>query len=209
MDKDQLKLLQQRWQALASGYCSDSTIIEAYWKDILNRYQEPHRAFHTVNHLQYIFNELHTVECTDSMNFSVWYHDIIYKPGSNKNKKNSAIYATAALNHLSVPKNIQHNVKIMIEATQLHHSEDNQTQLFLDADMAILGSSSAQYSQYLKALKREFNSIPKVLYNRGRKRFIMQTLSAEKIFNSDYFGQRYEQQARENLTNEMARIQAR
>ena len=209
MDSEALDSLHLRWNQLASQYSDDKSIIDTLWQDILIRYQEPHRAFHTLSHLHHIFLDLDHVECTNSMAFAVWYHDIIYKPSSNKNEKKSAEHALAALQNLNVPLDMQHSVKNMIEATQNHHSDDIETQYFLDADMAILGSDASQYSEYLKALKIEYKSIPKMLYNRGRKRFIMATLAADKIYQSEYFHQRYEKQARNNLTNEMARIQAR
>ncbi|NRB41077.1 MAG: hypothetical protein HRU20_21835 [Pseudomonadales bacterium] len=59
----------------------------------------------------------------------------------------------------------------------------------------------------MKKLQKEFKAIPQLRFKRGR--FIMQTLAEPAIFKSEGFNARYERQARENLTNEMARIQAR
>lgn len=209
MDKDVINALYLRWHKLVSRYCNETAVIETLWQDILTRYQEAHRAFHTLLHLHQIFLDLDKVECTDSMAFSVWYHDIIYKPSSNKNEQKSAVHAITALQHLNAPLDLQKNVKTMIEATHNHLSADDSSQYFLDADMAILGSAPSDYAKYLKALKVEYKNIPESLYKRGRKRFIMNTLAADRIYKSEHFFQHYEKQARINLTNEMARIQAR
>ncbi|NRB41080.1 MAG: hypothetical protein HRU20_21850 [Pseudomonadales bacterium] len=209
MNTETLNALALRWQGLASGYCDDALAIEAAWLDIQTRYQEPHRAFHTLEHLQHIFLDLDDIAVDNSTAFAVWYHDIIYKPGSSKNEARSASHAAEVLSALSVPLAMSTAVQTMILATQKHSSDDATTQVFLDADMAILGAAPAQYGLYLKNLQKEFKAVPKALFKRGRRRFIMQTLAEPAIFKSESFNARYERQARENLTNEMARIQAR
>jgi predicted metal-dependent HD superfamily phosphohydrolase len=93
----------------------------------------------------------------------------------------------------------------MIECTEKHHNpkQDEHTQLFLDADMAIIGASEDVYERYTDKIKNEFTNVPSILYQQGRKRFIQNTLKAERIYQSDYFFDRYERQARLNLYNEL------
>ncbi|MFT6908328.1 MAG: putative metal-dependent HD superfamily phosphohydrolase, partial [Oleiphilaceae bacterium] len=74
--------------------------------------------------------------------------------------------------------------------------------LFLDADMAIIGASEDVYERYTDKIKNEFAKVPSSLYQQGRKRFIENTLKAERIYQNDYFFDRYEKQARINLKKE-------
>ena len=209
---DALKL---RWQALAANYCRDNSVINRCFDDISARYSESHRAYHTLEHLHQLFMQLENISSasgavsSDAIAFAVWYHDIIYKAGARNNEANSATVAGEALTLLAVPESLQQRVKAMIEATQHHQTDDAETQLFLDADMAILGAPAAEYRRYNKQLAIEFKKVPQLLYKRGRKRFIEKTLAEQKIFKTDGFNQRYEQQARENLYSELARMTAR
>jgi predicted metal-dependent HD superfamily phosphohydrolase len=105
-----------------------------------------------------------------------------------------------------VPAEMIEKVVYMIECTEKHNNpkKDESTQVFLDADMAIIGASEDVYVRYTDKIKNEFANVPSILYQQGRKRFIENTLKAERIYQSDYFFDRYERQARLNLYNELS-----
>ena len=104
-----------------------------------------------------------------------------------------------------MPLSIVESVVYMIECTAQHNNpkQDESAQLFLDADMAIIGVSADAYQSYTEKIKREFLRVPAILYRIGWKKFLKATLDAERIFHSDYFFSRYEKQARFNLNQEL------
>lgn len=197
--------LYARWQKQVQPLCADTALTDSLFNTIQTHYQEPHRAYHNLYHLDHLFKDLDNTHCTDAMAFAVWYHDIIYKPGSTKNETLSADIAEQALTRLGLPAPLIQHCKHMIEATYSHTQagHDIDTQLFLDADMAILGSPLTTYKRYVEKIASEFNNVPSFLFKRGRKRFIKKTLAQEAIYQTAYFSSKYEQQARINLHAEL------
>lgn len=199
-------LLQERWQALASRYCDDDELIAEYWREIEALHKEDQRHYHTLKHLECLFRDIDEVSVlSDAIEFSIWYHDAIYKPGSMMNEANSAKLAKKRMRKLGVTKTLVDSVVYMIGCSRKHTNpkRDKEAQLFLDADMAILGSSQLVYAKYLEKVEREFSKIPQILYGKGRIRFIKSTLNRSKIFRSYFFFEKYEKNARINLSMEL------
>jgi predicted metal-dependent HD superfamily phosphohydrolase len=204
--------LSMLWLHLAKYYTDDEKLINKLHEQIVECHSESHRHYHTLTHLSAIFEDLESLmldqssPSTHCIHFAVWFHDIVYKPGSTVNEKESAKFAETALSALGVPVEMIEQVTYMIECTEQHNNpkQDVNTQLFLDADMAIIGVSGDAYRSYTEKIKEEFASMPDILFQQGRKRFIEVTLNAQRIFQTDYFFSRYEKQARINLCNELA-----
>lgn len=196
--------LSKQWKYLSEGY--SGAIVNEIKQKLVDAYSEEHRKYHTLKHLEHIFIELgkaHPQGIDEATQWAVWYHDIIYQPGKSNNEENSAKVLRKDLEHLGVEQAIIDKSYEMIIATQKHLSDDDSTWIFLDADMAILGTPQETYSSYLCQVREEFKKIPNVLYKRGRKKFLRTTLEKSRIFYSNYFYKQYEVQARENLKYEL------
>ncbi|MFK5974892.1 MAG: hypothetical protein QM493_00165 [Sulfurovum sp.] len=77
-----------------------------------------------------------------------------------------------------------------ILATQKHQKTNNSdTNLFIDADLSIL--ASPKYKEYQIAIREEYKRYSDKTFRDGRKKVI------------EYFYNRYESIARENLTREL------
>ena len=206
--------LNELWCQLAKHYSHDDSLINKLYEQIVECHSESHRYYHTLTHLSAIFEDLNSLRLdqnspsTHCIHFAVWFHDIIYKPGSTFNEKESAKFAEKALSTLGVPAEMIKKTTYMIKCTEQHNNpqQDENTQIFLDADMAIIGVGSVAYQRYTGKIKKEFASVPDVLYQLGRKRFIEAALNEKRIFQTDYFFSRFEKQARINLSNELACI---
>ena len=142
---------------------------------------------------------------TNEVLWAVWYHDIIYKPSASTNEKKSAIKAKDSMQKLGIAQSSIDKVVSLILATENHqsHTNDIQTQIFLDADMAILGSNNETYSKYCNTIRQEHSSIPAFLFNRGRKKFLSAVLKQDAIFVSSFFSNKYEKTARINIELEI------
>jgi predicted metal-dependent HD superfamily phosphohydrolase len=212
-----VKELEVRWRELLESYHIEPQIGALIFQDILTAYSEPHRHYHNLNHLNHMFQELDTYEAdsreidsasrvTNEMLWAVWYHDIVYKPGASSNEKKSAIKAKESMLQLNIQQSSIDKVVALIMATKNHQTNtgDISTQVFLDADMAILGSDEDYYLKYRDSVRREHANIPDFLFNRGRKKFLSQTLKQSRIFMSSFFYDKYEQIARKNIDNELS-----
>jgi predicted metal-dependent HD superfamily phosphohydrolase len=70
-------------------------------------------------------------------------------------------------------------------------------------DLSILGASQSVYQLYCNAIRKEYKNIPWLLYKRGRKRFLQETLKRTHIFLTKEYQDRYEKQARMNMQEEL------
>lgn len=80
--------------------------------------------------------------------------------------------------------------------------EDPDAALFIDADLSILGKSPPVYNSYSKQIRQEYAVYPDTLYLPGRKKVILHFLEMPRIYKTDFFYEKYEEQARKNLRRE-------
>lgn len=94
-----------------------------------------------------------------------------------------------------------------ILATKVHiKMDDSDTALVLDFDLAILGENPDTYFDYTRKVRQEYAVYPNEIFNEGRKKVLRQFLSMPEIYKSRYFVDRFERQARQNLTEELQTI---
>lgn len=202
--------LKRRWDSLLNHSQIDNIAKQAeglvMFQEIVTAYSESHRYYHNLNHLDHLFREMDTCESVSSeMQWASWYHDIIYKPGAKNNEKESMKKAATSMRKLKIAEPVIGKVSELIMATENHqgNKHDIETQLFLDADMAILGSDESMYFEYCQAVRKEHASIPDFLFKRGRKQFLLATMQKKTIFGSGFFNKKYEDAARSNIAKEL------
>lgn len=178
------------------------------WQLIADKYSDSSRHYHTLKHLCDMGTELEqyygSVIPTTTI-LALVYHDFEYNVLRSDNEKQSALYASRKLYLWGLPGSVIGQVKQMIESTQQHTTESNNTEVrvFLDADMAVLGSQPDVYNAYAKAVRKEFAIYPDFMYNKGRRDFLKRTLDNGNVFLTNYFNDKYGAQARINIQNEL------
>jgi len=182
------------------------------WNEVELYYAEPHRFYHNLNHIENVWHALGKhpgIVGDQSMLLSVIYHDVIYDPSRTDNEERSADLASKRLLEAGFPKEIIQQCYERIIATKSHRTADDLlTNLFLDADLSILGSSAQDYKQYYKNIRREYAIFPDDVYYPGRMKVLQHFLSSAAIFKTEAFFIQYEKSARKNLENELSEIQA-
>ena len=144
------------------------------------------------------------IEDFDSVLFSIFYHDFIYKSTSKDNEEKSAELAEKRMKQISVSKDTIELCKNQILATKSHvQSTNKDTNYFTDADLSVLGQNWEAYSLYYKNVRKEYSIYPDFVYNQGRKKILNHFLSMDKIFKTDFFYNKFEAQAKKNLQKEM------
>ncbi len=208
------EFVKERWEQL-TAFSNKNDVKEKLWQDIVYRYCEPHRAYHNLNHIAYIFSLLSSylpqVKNPAVMGFAILYHDIVYDTYRKDNEKESAEMAAIHLTELMVKKEIIEQVKVFIMATKLHevpteHSLSNDLALFLDLDMAILGEDFETYKMYSSRIRKEYAQYSDELYRAGRKEALEKFLSSENIFITEEFRIVIEDAARKNIRREIGQL---
>jgi predicted metal-dependent HD superfamily phosphohydrolase len=196
---------------LCNRYSGDSNGIESYWIEISEAYSHKKRFYHNLEHLQSMFTQLEScrdnISDWDAILFALFYHDLIYSATAKDNEEKSAVEAGKVLSKLNVPAEKIAFVKELILATRAHQqNEHNDINLFTDADLSILGSSSDEYEIYCANVRKEYSIYPDLLYKPGRRKVLAHFLNMPHIFKTSYFRERLESAARRNISQELTTL---
>lgn len=188
-------------------YTDDVALADNLWLEIQTCYTGKNRFYHTLAHLDNMLAQLSAVKGEidnwPAVLLALYYHDVVYNPLKSDNEEKSADLAATRLASLSVPTEVTETTVRHILATKKHlASTDNDTNLFIDADLCILGADPESYSAYTQNIRKEYAIYPDFVYNPGRKKVLAHFLDMERIFKTPYFFEKYEQQARRNLMSE-------
>lgn len=193
---------------LVTKYSNDHELANNLWLEIFTKYSEPKRHYHTIDHIKTIIEELKEIQDKisdwDTTLFAVFYHDSIYKATSSTNEENSAKLAKKRLTEIGYPAERIAKCTAMIIATKKHErSQDSDTNYFIDADLAILGQQQEEYQKYTDQIREEYAIYPDFMYYPGRKKALLHFLQMDTIFKTPYFTEKYEKQAKYNISSEI------
>lgn len=197
---------------LLQVYAIDHQTIADCWQNIVTHYQQPHRHYHTLHHIQALLEQFDGIKDQlkqpESVLLAIFYHDVIYqtqdKPAMS-NERQSAAYFIAELGGF-LPIDLQNRVVELIIATEKHEladTNDSDMAYFLDMDLRILGQTDLVYQAYCQQIRLEYQHVAKVLYNFSRKKALKRFLDRKRLYFTERFSTQYEQQARQNIKSEI------
>lgn len=200
-------MLKETFTALTAKYTDNFQLINKLWDEIRLMYSDSSRHYHTLLHLDNLLLNLNAIkkeiEDWEVVLFAAFYHDIVYQSTGDKNEEQSGALANLRLTELSFPENRISKCISIILATKTHaKTGDNDTDYFTDADLAILGQDGDMYSQYTQQVRKEYSIYPDLIYNPGRKKVLNHFLKMNPIYKTIYFFDRFEKQAKENMSRE-------
>mgnify|MGYP002631602300 CR=1 FL=1 len=173
-------------------------------------YGTPGRHYHTLAHVDEVLE--HLERCRNLLGqweeayVAVLFHDAVYEVGRPDNERRSALLARR-----EAPRWFEvdlDRVAHLIELTASHgrqHEVNTDAALFLDCDMAILGSSPDRYALYADQIQAEWSPLASPEdYAQGRAAFLEKVLDG-RIFLSPFWHDRLDEDARRNLRWELSR----
>lgn len=204
-------------EVLRKNFCgifdeSKRTEAEELFKKITEEYQAETREYHNFEHIEKMlaFLQAYEQEIKDSIGvkLATYFHDIVYDTKAKDNEEQSAQYAQNYLTRLGIPEDVANHVLALIRATTKHEVIENDTDsaIFLDADLAILGSSEENYDKYAAKIREEYSWVSDDQYRIGRKKVLQDFLNRPRIYFTERAGKELEQQARANIEREIARL---
>ena len=204
-------MLQEKFTELVNRYTADTDLAQTLWVQIEEAYSSKSRHYHNLIHLEHVIKELEEareqIQDWDTVLFAAYYHDIVYNPTDGDNEERSAAIASKNLKAIGYPSSKIDACTTLILATKSHtDTDDIDTALFTDADLAILGQQLERYKLYTQHIRTEYSMYPDVLYYPGRATVLRHFLQMKRIFKTDHFYRKYELQARENISWELERL---
>ncbi len=188
--------------------------IERTFTDVADRYSEPARRYHTLDHIDAVLttiDELAESEPSEerrALGLAGWLHDVIYDPTRPDNEAASARYAHDRLAALGLPDEIAVEAARLIELTAGHvvRDDDVDGRILVDADLAILGAPAAVYDDYAAAIRTEYRHVPDDAYRAGRAAVLGMFLDRPRLFMTGTAHARFDAAARQNLQRERDRL---
>ena len=192
------------------------------WQDIAMRYNEPQRAYHSLQHIQQLFGQFDQVKNNlhepHIIALALLYHDVIYEPTRSDNELKSAEYAVESLTGYLSAEQCQH-IYTLIMMTASHQidkwsnkvkerEEYSDAAYLLDMDLSILGSSWSVYEHYAHAVRQEYAHVLDGDYRVGRMAVLKELLAHPTLYLTDYYYERLEKQARKNIEHEITLLHA-
>jgi predicted metal-dependent HD superfamily phosphohydrolase len=172
--------------------------------ELVRRYEEPHRAYHTLQHLRECFTLLDvTRDAADrphEVELALWFHDAIYDTHRSDNEEQSADLAKRSMLAGRVDPAIVQRVKSLIMATKHDQPCRSRDEAVLtDIDLAILGSDPERFAEYERQIRVEYSWVPDQQFRDGRAAILRRFLERDSIFQTESFRKQFEIQAKVNL----------
>jgi len=210
--------LEAEWQLLGSalgadGIAPDLTSWLRLGGELIERWNEPHRAYHDERHLEDVLLALNQLEVRGerihhSTLLAAWFHDAVYT-GRGEDELASARFAAHALGEAGITSGLTDTVGELVLATvpasasAVHGSAAAH---LLDADVSIFASARHRYDEYAASVRHEYAHVADAEFASARARILAAYLDQSSIYRTDTARHLWELRARENVAREIERL---
>ncbi|GAA2976706.1 hypothetical protein JCM13580A_29240 [Streptomyces drozdowiczii] len=203
--------LRTRWQdaLLAARAGAEGPDPLPYADNLLGRWAEPQRKYHTTAHLAAVLDRIDTLAGhaadADAVRLAAWFHDAVYRPDRSENEERSAVLAERALPEAGVSEAVTGEVARLVRLTVTHDpaAGDTNGEVLCDADLAILAAPPKEYAEYAARVREEYGFVPEEAFREGRAAVLRQLLGLPRLFRTPYGTAAWEPKARQNLLTEL------
>lgn len=192
------------WSWRRAWHGSGATPDEGLFERVVAAYGEPHRHYHSLQHLAECLAQFEAAialaQEPAAVELALWFHDAIHDPRRADNEARSADWAVEALTAAGVPEALRERVRALVLATR-HDAipADPDQRLLVDIDLAILGADAARFAEYEAQIRAEYPFVPEHEYAKARRAVLDGFLRREAIYSTAQFRSRLEARARANL----------
>jgi predicted metal-dependent HD superfamily phosphohydrolase len=181
---------------------------ETVLKDLLARYNEPHRGYHNLTHIVAMLDELELVGENDSaVALAIWFHDAVYDPKAKDNEEQSAQLAKDWIKQIGLPDLLGEQVNDLVMDTKHTAVPVNRAaQILVDIDLMVLGKPEKEFDAYEVRIRKEYEWVPQPDFCAGRSKILQSFLDRPSIYSTKLFRDKYESVARKNLERSVEQL---
>lgn len=180
--------------------------------ELLDRWFEPHRRYHTAGHLldvlealDLLFSENDDADTRLHARLAAWFHDAVYTGRAGEDEEASAALAEYSLEGVvASPAEIRRLV--LLTVSHAPENGDRAGELLCDADLAVLGREPIGYRRYVTAVREEYAHVPEPDFIRGRAAVVDRLLSLDPLYRTAEGRLLWAVNARQNLEGEAATL---
>ncbi len=198
----------------------DPDAVFAVGADLMRRWGEPHRRYHTSTHLVEMLRAIEELEDVEELSprdaalarVAAWFHDAVYAldagSAGGSGEAASGSLAGEALSGLGLPRHDVARVRRLIEDSATHDVAERTgiRAAFHDADLWILAEEPARFDEYCRQVRQEYAHVPDAAYALGRRAVLEPLARREHVYLTGHAREHWEQEARANLARELARL---
>ncbi len=194
------------WHRMGAARHGTETFAE-----VSSAYEEPHRVYHTLEHIRDCLQQLDDAPSGDQgrdlVETAIWFHDLVYDPGSPDNENRSAAAAGRMLEAAGLtPKLVEEIGRLILLTRHLDPPADSGGRLLCDVDLSILGRAPPEFAEFERRIRAEYVRVPEPEYRTGRAQVLQRFLERRPLYATAYFRDRYEAPARLNLQDALRRL---
>ncbi len=201
---DEQNRLKARFLGLWEHYFGSS---EPTGESVLNRlvalYAQSHRHYHTLDHIQHclrLFDQVaEWLQEPHAVELALWFHDAIYVSGAKDNERRSADLFLEYANARTDTAFQQRIDDLVMVTTHTGLPSRSDEQFIVDIDLSSFGLPWEAFMRDGLRIRAEFAEVADDDYYPGHLRFLRGLSERPSFFFTDYFRQRYEHTARENI----------
>ncbi len=188
---------------------------QAVWEDayntVIRSYSESSRHYHTMIHIIDCLIELdsvrHLLDDPEAVEMALWLHDVVYDTKRNDNEERSAELAREILSRMYISSSrIERVVSLILHTKSHQRSEIGDYNFLSDIDLAILGSKAVVFDGYESDIREEYRWVPSDKFRDGRVAILDGFLKRPRVFFTDWFRNKYENVALDNLARSIRRL---
>lgn len=222
--------LKRFWLEVSRKLGIDQKKAEIIFSELCEKYAEPQRYYHNLSHISSCFEDLEIIfeSLKDplAVAWALMFHDAVYNPKmfgwpigvgfatfeprfAVSNEGASAELAITYAKETGLSTEFQDKVARMILATESHmhvQSGDSDIQALLDIDLAILGKCKEIFERYEEGIRKEYKFISNVIFRKSRAKILKKFLQRDRIYQTEFFREKYEVQARLNLKSAINKL---
>jgi len=182
-----------------------------WYERLTTAYAEAQRHYHNRQHIADCLAEFdqaqHLARQPAAVEFALWFHDAVYDPKAGDNEEQSAALAQRCFAEAGTSGPLAAAVARLVMATKSHEvGADSDTGLVVDVDLSILGQDERRFCDYEQQIRQEYAWVPKAVFASKRAEILQRFLARDRIFVTEWFRNKYERQARQNLEVSISKL---
>lgn len=208
------RALRASWDAAVSVLGGHPDEVAA--RELVARYGEPHRRYHTAEHAAAVVaaagwlagEQRLAVADRAVLTLAAAAHDVVYRAQPGLDEQASADWAGEQLRRTGMPSSTVDRVRALVLDTAEHRpaSGDPVAPALLDADLAILASAPPDYDRYVAQVRSEYAAVSEPDWRAGRARVLRSLIDRDPLYLTEPARAGFDRAARANMARELAAL---
>ena len=184
----------------------------AVFDELDTLYREPHRRYHTAAHIEHCLRQFDfaadRMDEPDAVEMALWFHDAIYDvPGKENELRSAELFAARADGRGSEQFRSEVH-RLIMATTHLDPPPATLDESFIvDIDLSSFGLPWEEFLRDSRAVRAELLHVSDAEFYPRQKQFLESLAARFEFCFTEFFRDRHEARARENIERLCARLE--